>query len=123
MIAGAAGQDEDTVDVFEDTFGLRAEPTGLNGLGAAQHVEGVDDGPRLFEDFFLHVVGIIAQFYGIGRKLGFGFFPGDGGAILTGDGDAIRSKNSDITVLKIDHAAGNLQERGSVGGGIVGIVC
>ncbi len=58
MVAGAAGQNEDAVDGFEGIFSLRTEPTGLDGLGAAQHVEGVDDGARLLEDFLLHVVGI-----------------------------------------------------------------
>ena len=94
----------------------------MDCLGTAEHVEGVNDGTRLFEDLFLHVVGIGAQFYSIGRQLGFGFCPGNGRAVLTGDGDAVRGKDSNIAVLKIDHAAGHLQERCGIRGGIVGIV-
>ena len=109
MVAGTTSENEDAIDGFEGIFSLRTEPTGLDSLGAAQHVEGVDDGAGLLEDFLLHVVGIRTQFDGISRKLGFSFFPGDRSTVLTGDVDATRGEDGDIAVLQIHHAAGNLQ--------------
>ena len=122
VVAGAASQYEDAVDVLEDLFGFGTEPTDLNSLGAAQHVQRVDDGTGLLEDFFLHVVGIGAQFDGISGELGFGFFPGDRGAVLTGDAKAIRSEYSNVAVLEIHHASSHLQQGSGIRGGIVGVI-
>ena len=65
VVTGAAGQDEHRVDVLEHAVRVVA---GL-GLGAVKQLghdalnafQGVGNGTRLFEDFFLHVVAVRPQ--------------------------------------------------------------
>ena len=58
VVAGAAGQDQDLVDLLEHAVGTVAEQLGHDGLDA---LERVGQRARLLEDLLLHVVAVGAE--------------------------------------------------------------
>ena len=88
------------------------------GFGSPGHFEGVGQRVRLLEDFLLHVVVVGSQFDGVGRELRFDHRTLDGRAIDTGDAMGGAGDLGAVAVVEIDHAAGHLQQGGSIRGGI-----
>ena len=122
VAAGAAGEDQDGIDVLQEVGGCGAEDAGLDGLAAADDFEGVGQRFGLLEDFLLHVVLVGAEFDGGGGKLRDMHRPFDRGAVEAGDPDAGCGQLGDVAVFQIDHVAGDLEQCRGVGGGVVAAV-
>ncbi|MPN31201.1 hypothetical protein SDC9_178675 [bioreactor metagenome] len=107
------------VDIGQQIAGFGTENARLDGLAAADDFQRVGQGFRLLEDFLLHVVPIGAEFDGCRRQLGDMDRTLDGRAVEAGDADPVGSQFGDVAVFQVDHVAGNLQQRRSVGCGVV----
>ena len=119
MAAGAAGEDEDRIDVLQEVGGCGAEDAGLDGLAAADDFEGVGQRFRLLEDFLLHVVLVVAEFDGGGGELRDMDRAVDRCAVEAGDLDAGCGQLGNIAIFQIDHVAGDLEQCRGVGSGVV----
>jgi hypothetical protein len=119
VAAGAAGEDEDGVDVLQEVGSFGAEDAGLDGLAAADDFEGVGQRFRLLEDFLLHVVLVVAEFDGGGGELRDMDGAADRGAVEAGDLDTGCGQLGDVAVFQVDHVAGDLEQCRGVGGGVV----
>ena len=103
MAAGAAGEDQDGIDIGEQRRGVGTEDAGLDALAAADHFEGVGQCFRLLEDFLLHVVLVVAEFDGGGGELRDMHRPFDRRAVEAGDVDAASGQLGNIAVFQVDH--------------------
>ncbi|CUJ06086.1 Uncharacterised protein [Achromobacter xylosoxidans] len=113
VVAGAAGQDQQRVDVLEDLVGVVAEQLGRDGLDVLQRVA---DGARLLEDFLLHVVAVGAEFSraGVhlhGMHLAFHIL-----AVGVHDPDARQLQVDDVAVFQVDDLVGGAGQRQRVRG-------
>ena len=118
MVAGAAGDDQHAADAAEHVAGLGAEQLRADRAAAGDHLQRVGQGLGLLEDLLLHVVAVLAQFDGVGRQRRQVFLAFDRAAVGARHAEAVAAQLGEVAVLEIDHAAGHLQQRGGVGGGI-----
>ena len=119
MAAGAAGENEDGIDIGEQVGRRGAEDAGLDALAAADDFQRIGQRFRLFEDFLLHVVLVIAEFDGGGGKLRNMYRPADRRAVEAGDLDAVRGQFGDVAVFQVNHVARHLEQGRGIGGGVV----
>jgi hypothetical protein len=119
VAAGAAGEDQDRVDIGQEVGGGGAENAGLDGLAAADDFQGVGQRFRLLEDFLLHVVLVVAEFDGGGGKLGDMDRALDRRAVEAGDLDAGCGQLGNVAIFQVDHVAGDLQQGRGIGSGVV----
>ena len=119
MVAGAAGDDVQLAGAFE-----RGEEFGAEG-GKVQFAmrqaafEGVGDGGRLLEDFFLHVVFVAAFADEVARLFAFVDGARDFRAARVIDLAMVAGDARQVVFLQGDEAAGDGQQREDVGGGEV----
>jgi hypothetical protein len=107
--------------VAEDADGVGAEDLRADAAAAGDDLEGVGQGLGLLEDFLLHVVAVLAQLDRVGRQAGDVHRALDRGAVLQGDAVAVEGELGHVAVFEVDHLAGDLQQRGGVGGGVVAV--
>jgi hypothetical protein len=81
--------------------------------------QGVGQRFRLLEDFLLHVVLVVAEFDGGGRKLGNIDRALDRRAVEAGDSDAGCGQLGNVTIFEVDHVARDLQQGRGIGSGVV----
>ncbi len=119
VAAGAAGEDQDRIDIGEQVGGFGAEDAGLDALAAADDFQGVGQRFGLLEDFLLHVVLVGTEFDGGGGELRDMHRALDRGAVEAGDLDTGCGQLGDVAIFQIDHVARDLEQGRGVGGGVV----
>ena len=119
VIAGTAGDDVDLPRAREGIEQRRAQAREVQFAVAEAAFEGVGDGGRLFEDFFLHVVFVAAFAGEVGALFAFAFGAGDGGAARVVNLVAVFRDARAVVFLHGDEAAGDGQKGVDVGGGKV----
>lgn len=119
MITGAAGDDQHQADILQHRLAVGAEQAGLDAARGAQHFERVGQSHRLLEDFLLHVMAILAQFDRVCRQVRFNLGMDDERAIHPRNAIARPCQLGAIPVFQIDDAPGDLQQRRSIGCGVV----
>src|SRR5690606_20227547 len=112
VVAGAAGQDEQRIDVFEDLVGAVAEQLGRDGFDILQRVA---HGARLLEDFFLHVVAVRAQLGRAGVHLHCVHLALDRLALGVGNPHPRQLQVDDVAVFQVDDLVGGAGQRQGVG--------
>ena len=118
MVAGAAGDHVDTVDVVEL---LEGQTQLINiELAGRRHTanQRVAHDARLLVDLLEHKVGIAALFGHVQIPIDMGDLGLDGIASLVGVLDARRRKLGKLTVLEHHDIAGGVDERDDVGGNV-----
>ena len=123
MVASAAGDDQDAVHARQHFRRRSAEKVGRDRLRSPYHLHRVGQGLRLFEDFLLHVVAVLAQFHRIRRERAFVAGAHDRCAVGAHDAEAMPGDFGDVAILEIDHRPRHLQQCRSIGGGIAAIRC
>ena len=122
VVAGAAGEDQHAAGGLEHVDGLGAEDLRADDAAAGDDLEGVGQRLGLLEDLLLHVVAVLAQLDRIGGQAGDVHRALDGGAVGEGDAVAVEGELGHVAVLEVDHLAGDLQQCGGVGGGVVAVL-
>ena len=117
VVARAAGEDEDRVDLLEDAVGAVAEQLGRD---AGHRVERVGDRLRLLEDLLLHVVPVGAELGRAGVGDDGSHRPLDAAEVALGVGVAdpvlAELQVDDVAFLEVDDLVGDAGERHRVGG-------
>jgi hypothetical protein len=118
VVAGAAGQDEDVVDILEDAVGAVAEEFGAD---AGDGFERVGDGRGLLEDFLLHVVPVGAEFgsaaVGVhGLDLALHGLVAAGRRVEAAQPVAAQLQVDDVALFQVDDLVRHAGQRHRVGG-------
>ena len=116
MVAGAAGEEGHCVDLAQHLGGIEAEPFGLDVILRHGNQQRVGQRARLFVDFLLHEVAVVAELGHVGRQLGnmhaaVGWLAG---RVVHLHGQ--QADIGDIAFFQIHHALRDRQQGGHVGG-------